>query len=66
MTAPNRHDRHPEHAAAPEQVGESPASPWVIAREWTRIGTIGFGGPPAHIALLRELCVDRRGWLSRE
>jgi chromate transporter len=24
----------------------------VVAREWTRIGVIGFGGPPAHIALL--------------
>jgi chromate transporter len=35
-----------------------------IAREWGRIGSIGFGGPPAHIALLRELCVERRGWLS--
>jgi chromate transporter len=35
-----------------------------IAREWGRIGSIGFGGPPAHIALLRELCVERRGWLG--
>ena len=35
-----------------------------ILREWGRIGLIGFGGPPAHIALLRELTVDRRGWLS--
>ena len=35
-----------------------------IAREWGRIGITGFGGPPAHIALLRRLCVDRRGWLS--
>jgi chromate transporter len=35
-----------------------------IAREWGRIGCIGFGGPPAHIALLRTLCVDRRGWMS--
>lgn len=35
-----------------------------IAREWGRIGLIGFGGPPAHIALLRKLCVDDRGWLS--
>jgi chromate transporter len=35
-----------------------------IAREWGRIGCLGFGGPPAHIALLRELCVERRGWLS--
>jgi chromate transporter len=35
-----------------------------IAREWTRIGCIGFGGPPTHIALLRRLCVDERRWLS--
>ncbi|SES18679.1 chromate efflux transporter [Actinokineospora terrae] len=35
-----------------------------IAREWGRIGCIGFGGPPAHIALLRDLCVVRRRWLS--
>jgi chromate transporter len=35
-----------------------------IAREWGRIGCLGFGGPPAHIALLRELCVERRGWIA--
>lgn len=35
-----------------------------IAAEWTRIGCIGFGGPPAHIALLRRLCVEDRQWLS--
>jgi chromate transporter len=35
-----------------------------VAREWGRIGCIGFGGPPAHIALLRQLCVQRRGWLE--
>ncbi|MGH2911857.1 MAG: chromate efflux transporter, partial [Solirubrobacteraceae bacterium] len=35
-----------------------------IVREWGRIGCVGFGGPPAHIALFRELCVTRRGWLS--
>lgn len=35
-----------------------------IAREWGRIGCIGFGGPPAHIALLRDLCVTRRKWLG--
>jgi chromate transporter len=35
-----------------------------IVREWGRIGCIGFGGPPAHVALLRELCVQRRGWLT--
>jgi len=35
-----------------------------IAREWGRIGCIGFGGPPAHIALLRQLCVERRNWIE--
>ncbi len=35
-----------------------------IAREWTRIGCIGFGGPPAHIILLRRLCVERRRWIE--
>jgi chromate transporter len=37
-----------------------------IARQWTRLGCIGFGGPPAHIALLRKLCVEQRGWLSAD
>jgi chromate transporter len=41
-----------------------PASLPVVLREWGRIGCIGFGGPPAHIALLRKLCVDQRGWLD--
>ncbi|MEA2281465.1 MAG: chromate transporter [Solirubrobacteraceae bacterium] len=35
-----------------------------MVREWGRIGCLGFGGPPAHIALLRELCVERRRWLG--
>jgi chromate transporter len=35
-----------------------------IAREWTRIGITGFGGPPTHIALLRRLVVDSRGWIE--
>jgi chromate transporter len=35
-----------------------------VVAQWGRIGYTGFGGPPAHIALLRDLCVDRRGWLT--
>jgi chromate transporter len=35
-----------------------------VLREWGRIGCIGFGGPPAHIALLRKLCVDDKRWLD--
>jgi chromate transporter len=37
-----------------------------VLREWGRIGCIGFGGPPAHIALLRQLCVERRQWLDAQ
>jgi chromate transporter len=35
-----------------------------VAREWTRIGVTGFGGPPTHIALLRRLVVERREWIA--
>jgi chromate transporter len=35
-----------------------------IALHLGRIGCIGFGGPPAHVALLRELCVQQRRWLT--
>jgi chromate transporter len=44
-------------------LGEA-ASPLTILREWGRIGVTGFGGPPAHIALLRRLVVDREGWMD--
>jgi chromate transporter len=53
-------------APTPRRVPARPAHPSVavVLREWGRIGCIGFGGPPAHIALLRELCVTRRRWLD--
>ncbi len=35
-----------------------------VVAEWGRIGCLGFGGPPSHIVMLRELCVNRRRWLS--
>ncbi len=46
--------------------GETSPSLGVVLREWGRLGCTGFGGPPAHMALLRELCVRRRGWLTDE
>jgi chromate transporter len=54
--------QHGEQAKAATSMDPVPLS--VIAREWTRIGITGFGGPPAHIALLRRLCVQRNAWLS--
>src|SRR6202451_4499000 len=61
--APGQRDgaaRLPEPVAA----GPSQAGLATVLREWGRIGCTGFGGPPAHIALLRRLCVDDRGWLT--
>ncbi len=50
-------------AGASAQTGGR-ASLSTVLREWTRIGVTGFGGPPAHIALLRQLVVERRRWLD--
>ena len=35
-----------------------------VLRSWGWIGCVGFGGPPTHIRMLRELCVQRRRWLT--
>jgi chromate transporter len=37
-----------------------------IASQWLRLGCIGFGGPPTHIALLRRLCVQERQWMEAQ
>ena len=57
MTCPP--GREPGVSAEPGRVSLA-----TIVREWGRIGCIGFGGPPTHIKLLRELCVERRRWLD--
>jgi len=54
----------PAPEARPGKARPGNVSLAAIVRDWGRIGCTGFGGPPAHIALLRALCVDRRGWLS--
>ena len=73
MTVPQpTGESRPEHPATREdpatrepQAGHLASLPTVM-REWGRIGCIGFGGPPAHIALLRKLCVDRNRWLDAQ
>jgi len=54
----------PESVPAGEPRAGYQASLGTVLREWGRIGCVGFGGPPAHIALLRKLCVDRERWLD--
>jgi chromate transporter len=49
----------------PHDASARPSLRTVVA-EWGRIGCTGFGGPPAHIALLRDLCVDRERWFTAQ
>ena len=37
-----------------------------LARLFLKIGVAAFGGPPAHIAMMEDEVVSRRGWLTRE
>jgi chromate transporter len=37
-----------------------------LALLFLRLGIIAFGGPAAHIAMMEDEVVVRRGWLSRE
>jgi chromate transporter len=37
-----------------------------VALLFTRLGFTAFGGPAAHIALMDEECVRRRGWMTRQ
>jgi len=37
-----------------------------LALFFLRLGTTAFGGPAAHIAMMEEHVVRRRGWLTRE
>jgi chromate transporter len=50
-------DDHAEPARPVPSLGD-------VLRGWGRIGILGFGGPPTHIALLRDMCVDEQRWLD--
>jgi chromate transporter len=54
------------HQPGAEAVFPAQVSLATVVKEWGRIGCIGFGGPPAHIALLRKLCVEDRAWLDAQ
>src|SRR5215467_705686 len=44
--------------------GASPSQFRQIALPFLRLGTIAFGGPAAHIAMMEEEFVRRRAWVS--
>jgi chromate transporter len=52
-------------AAAPSNAAVTPTLR-ELARVFLRISLLGFGGPNAHLALMLDEVVDRRGWISRE
>ncbi|MEP7025344.1 MAG: chromate transporter, partial [Actinomycetota bacterium] len=55
----------PPGAGGPPGASTAPPPGYAtVLREWGWIGCVGFGGPPAHIRLLRKLCVERRKWLE--
>jgi chromate transporter len=37
-----------------------------VARLFLRLGTTAFGGPAAHVAMMQDEVVERRGWMSRD
>jgi len=37
-----------------------------MGRLFLKLGFIGFGGPLAHIALIQQECVEKRGWIAND
>jgi chromate transporter len=44
----------------------SPGALAEVVRVFLKLGTIGFGGPAAHVAMMEDELVRRRAWLSRQ
>lgn len=51
-------------SASKESVPQT--SLWELARLFLKLGTIAFGGPAAHIAMMEDEVVRRRRWLPKE
>ena len=45
---------------------EPPPSLFDLFRVYLKISLLGFGGPSAHLALMLDEVVERRGWITRE
>jgi chromate transporter len=48
------------------KAGGQQTSLWKLARLFLKLGTVAFGGPAAHIAMMEDEVVRRRRWLTRE
>ena len=56
----------PPQAQPPSTPDVPPAKAhlWDLAQIFLKLGCIGFGGPQAHIAMIHEEVVTRRGWIT--
>jgi chromate transporter len=48
----------------PIRDGKGGAQLWELARLFTQLGFIAFGGPAAHVAMMRGEVVERRRWMN--
>jgi chromate transporter len=48
----------------PIRNGKGGAELWELARLFTKLGFITFGGPAAHVAMMRGEVVERRRWMD--
>jgi chromate transporter len=53
-----------EHEGAARE--RTPGTMGEVARLFLKLGTIAFGGPAAHIAMMDDEVVRKRGWLTRD
>jgi len=53
-------------AGSPPEGGGAAPSLAALIRTYLKISLLGFGGPNAHLALMLDEVVDRKGWITRE